>query len=137
MFGLARFFDVGVVGMRRVHSDACVQADGAVSVLGIDGQDGSGDVPLPEGGKRVVEEGSADSSPSGCREDTEFIDQSALRVAGRLRVAHAEGDDLPVLDGEEPQRRIEVVFAHPVPPLLEFRIERLIEVSEVVGERLP
>jgi len=85
----------------------------------------------------VVEQGSADPSPSCRRQDAQLIDQSALRISGRFRVARAEGDDLPVLDGKEPQRRIEVVLAHPVPPLPKFRFERLIEVSEVVGERLP
>jgi len=110
----AQFLEVGVVGMRRVHSDACVQVDSAASVLGIDGQDGSGDVPLPEGVERVVEERSADSSPPCRRDNAEFIDQCAVRIAGRFRVADAEGDDLPVFDGEEPQRRIEVVFAHQV-----------------------
>ena len=133
----AQFLDVGVVSKRRVHANACVQADGAVSVLGIDGQDGSVDVSFPQDGERVVEEGSADSSPSSCRDDAQLIDQSALRVAGRFRVANAEGDDSPIFDGKEPQRRVEVVFAHPVAPLLQFRLERLIEVSEVVGERFP
>jgi len=118
-----------------VHANACVQADGAVSVLGIDGQDGSVDVSLPQGGKRVVEQSSADSSPPCCREDAEFIDRSAGRVAGCFRVADAEGNDLPVFNGKEPQRRMEVVFAHPVPPLVKFRFEPLIKVSEVVGER--